>query len=222
MSSPNHPTSDIEDAFSSNFPDYILAYPGYVPASPGKTYSSSSNNSFGFVLIASPTLSLFHNDPYTKVMQAYDSNKIPPPKDTKTPVESPIPISPSSLLVRLTTPPTGYPFDESIFAELDNSLWIIPRPLGSEPVLEKPSKMPSKRTSTSAAPVMTHAAIRQLVADSVVATLKAQAATLANINNTNRNTGPRETHVARKCTYKEFMICQPFYFNGTEGVVGLI
>ncbi|GJU47979.1 putative ribonuclease H-like domain-containing protein [Tanacetum coccineum] len=34
MSSPNHPTSDIEDAFSSNFPDYILASPDYFPASP--------------------------------------------------------------------------------------------------------------------------------------------------------------------------------------------
>ncbi|GKD79870.1 hypothetical protein Tco_1342491, partial [Tanacetum coccineum] len=34
MSSPNHPTSDIEDAFSSNFPDYIPASPDYVPASP--------------------------------------------------------------------------------------------------------------------------------------------------------------------------------------------
>ncbi|GJR16450.1 hypothetical protein Tco_0799102, partial [Tanacetum coccineum] len=27
ISSPNHPTSDIEDAFSSNFPDYIPASP---------------------------------------------------------------------------------------------------------------------------------------------------------------------------------------------------
>ncbi|GKG09550.1 hypothetical protein Tco_0338296, partial [Tanacetum coccineum] len=66
MSSPNHPTSDIEDAFSSNFPDYISASPDYFPASPGKTYSISSNNSFGLVLIASPTLSLFHDDPYMK------------------------------------------------------------------------------------------------------------------------------------------------------------
>nr|GEX93042.1 hypothetical protein [Tanacetum cinerariifolium] len=49
MSSPNHPTSNIEDAFSSNFPDYIPASPDYVPASPGKTYSSSSNNSFGLI-----------------------------------------------------------------------------------------------------------------------------------------------------------------------------
>nr|GEV60195.1 hypothetical protein [Tanacetum cinerariifolium] len=30
MSSPNHPTSDIEDAFSSNFPDFISASPDYV------------------------------------------------------------------------------------------------------------------------------------------------------------------------------------------------
>ncbi|GJS05349.1 putative reverse transcriptase domain-containing protein [Tanacetum coccineum] len=81
MSSPNHPTSDIEDAFSSNFLDYIPASPDYVPASPGKTYSSSSNNSFGVVPIVSPTLSLFHDDPYMKVMHAYYAKEspIPPP-----------------------------------------------------------------------------------------------------------------------------------------------
>ncbi|GJQ92506.1 hypothetical protein Tco_0003645 [Tanacetum coccineum] len=45
MYSPNHPTSDTEDAFPSNFPNYIPASPDNVPASPGKTYSSSSNNS---------------------------------------------------------------------------------------------------------------------------------------------------------------------------------
>nr|GEW34528.1 reverse transcriptase domain-containing protein [Tanacetum cinerariifolium]GEY00739.1 reverse transcriptase domain-containing protein [Tanacetum cinerariifolium] len=84
------------------------------------------------------------------------------------------------------------------------------------------NKMPPKRTSTSAAPVMTQAAIRQLVADSVAAALKAQAANMTNTDNTNRNTGPRETHIPRKCTYKEFMSCQPFYFNGTKGAVGLI
>ncbi|GJT02760.1 hypothetical protein Tco_0823929 [Tanacetum coccineum] len=66
MSSPNHPTSNIEDAFSSNFPDYIPASSDYSPASPGNTYSSSSNNSFGLVPIASPTLSLFHDDAYMK------------------------------------------------------------------------------------------------------------------------------------------------------------
>ncbi|GJX21046.1 hypothetical protein Tco_0223723 [Tanacetum coccineum] len=85
MSSPNHPTSKIEDAFSSNFPDYIPASPDYVLASPGKTYSSSSNNSFGVVPIVSPTLSLFHDDPYMKVMHAYYAKESPIPPPTIVP-----------------------------------------------------------------------------------------------------------------------------------------
>ncbi|GKA92405.1 hypothetical protein Tco_0814330 [Tanacetum coccineum] len=85
MSSPNHPTSNIEDAFSSNFPDYIPASLDYSPASPGNTYSSSSNNSFGLVPIALPTLSLFHDDPYMKVMQAYYAKESPIPPPTIVP-----------------------------------------------------------------------------------------------------------------------------------------
>ncbi|GKD43672.1 hypothetical protein Tco_1268317 [Tanacetum coccineum] len=53
MSSPDHPTSNLEDAFSSNFPNYVPpASPDYVPASPGKTYSSASN-SFGIDILNS-------------------------------------------------------------------------------------------------------------------------------------------------------------------------
>ncbi|GKF66633.1 hypothetical protein Tco_0193150 [Tanacetum coccineum] len=41
MSSPDHPTSNLEDVFSSNFPNYVPpASSDYVPASPGKTYST--------------------------------------------------------------------------------------------------------------------------------------------------------------------------------------
>ncbi|GJX77914.1 hypothetical protein Tco_0324725 [Tanacetum coccineum] len=69
---------------------------------------------------------------------------------------------------------------------------------------------------------MTHTAIRKLVADSIATALKAQAAMMASTNNPIRNSGPRRTPIARKFTYEEFMSCQPFYFNGTEGVVGLI
>nr|GEY13012.1 reverse transcriptase domain-containing protein [Tanacetum cinerariifolium] len=82
--------------------------------------------------------------------------------------------------------------------------------------------MPSKRTSTSAAPAMTQAAIRQLVADSLTTALEAQVTNMANADNTNRNPKPREVLVARKCSYKEFMSCQPFNFKGSEGTVGLI
>ncbi|GJU25065.1 hypothetical protein Tco_1163686 [Tanacetum coccineum] len=85
MSSPNHPTSGIEDAFSSNFLDFIPASLDYVPALPGKTYSSSSNNSFGVVPIVSPTLSLFHDDPYMKVMHAYYAKESPIPPPTIVP-----------------------------------------------------------------------------------------------------------------------------------------
>ncbi|GJV21569.1 putative reverse transcriptase domain-containing protein [Tanacetum coccineum] len=83
-------------------------------------------------------------------------------------------------------------------------------------------RMPPKRTSTSEAPTMTQAAIRKLVADSVTAALEAQAATMSNTSNPNRNTGPTGTPVAKTGNYKEFISCQPCYFNGTEGAVGLI
>nr|GEX96300.1 reverse transcriptase domain-containing protein [Tanacetum cinerariifolium] len=82
--------------------------------------------------------------------------------------------------------------------------------------------MPPKRTSTSTVSGMTQAAIRQLVTDSITTALEAQAANMANANNTNRNPNPREALVARKCSYKEFISCQPFNFKGSEGVVGLI
>ncbi|GJS95894.1 hypothetical protein Tco_0802862 [Tanacetum coccineum] len=81
--------------------------------------------------------------------------------------------------------------------------------------------MPPKKTSTSAAPAMTQAAIRQLVVDSVVAALEAQVAIITNADNPNRNTGPRETPIAKRGNYKEFICCQPFYFNGVGSTSGI-
>nr|GFA74413.1 hypothetical protein [Tanacetum cinerariifolium] len=89
MSSLDYPTSNLEDAFSSNFPNYLPpASPDYVLASPGKNYSSSSN-SFGIFPLASPTLSLFHDDPYIKVLQAFYTENLPIP---------PLIITPPSLM----------------------------------------------------------------------------------------------------------------------------
>ncbi|GKE74495.1 hypothetical protein Tco_1536536 [Tanacetum coccineum] len=155
----------------------------------------------------------------------FSSKKISSPKDTETP------ISPSSSVgsfspVRSTTPPPNYLFNESIFAELDNSLWITSRPLGihHQEFYEQdlrtqrkttrldlcrlqlsrilPLDMPPKRTSTSAAPAMTQAAIRQLITDGIVAALEAQATAMANANNPNMNIGPREIPVAKEETTK--------------------
>ncbi|GJV67970.1 hypothetical protein Tco_1483479 [Tanacetum coccineum] len=63
------------------------------------------------------------------------------PKDTET-SKSPTPVSSSSSIrssspVGSTAPSPDYLFDESIFAKLDNSLWIISRLLGEEPDPEK-------------------------------------------------------------------------------------
>nr|GEX65643.1 reverse transcriptase domain-containing protein [Tanacetum cinerariifolium] len=69
----------------------------------------------------------------------------------------------------------------------------------------------------SKASIMSQAAIRKLVPDSVAAALETQKATMAEADNS-----IREIPVAKRWNYKEFISCQPFYFNGTKGVVGLI
>ncbi|GJX15675.1 hypothetical protein Tco_0216507 [Tanacetum coccineum] len=68
---------------------------------------------------------------------------------------------------------------------------VFPEDLpGLPPVrqVEYVDRMAPKRTPTSVAPAMSQAAIRKLVADSVSAALEAQSATMANADNTNRNT----------------------------------
>ncbi|GJY60613.1 reverse transcriptase domain-containing protein [Tanacetum coccineum] len=87
------------------------------------------------------------------------------------------------------------------------------KPLENEPVPEKPNEMSPKRTSTSTTPTMSQAAIRKLVVDSVAASLEAQAATMENITSPIGTPKPRETPVARNCSYKEFMSYQPFNFK---------
>ncbi|GJW80884.1 putative reverse transcriptase domain-containing protein [Tanacetum coccineum] len=70
--------------------------------------------------------------------------------------------------------------------------------------------MPPKRTSTSEAPAITQAAIKKLVANSVSTALEAQAANMANTDNTTRL---REAPIARQCSYKEFMSFQSINFK---------
>nr|GFA00894.1 hypothetical protein [Tanacetum cinerariifolium] len=68
--------------------------------------------------------------------------------------------------------------------------------------------MPPKRSSTSEASTMSQAAIRKLVADSVVAALETQKATMAEADNS-----IREIHVAKRGSYKEFISCSFFHFT---------
>ncbi|GJW23868.1 hypothetical protein Tco_0037679 [Tanacetum coccineum] len=70
--------SDVEDTFSSTHsPDYILALSDYSLASPGNT-SPNFSDDLTKDLLSSLSISLFHDDPYMKIIQAYDT--IPPPQ----------------------------------------------------------------------------------------------------------------------------------------------
>nr|GEY17877.1 reverse transcriptase domain-containing protein [Tanacetum cinerariifolium] len=74
--------------------------------------------------------------------------------------------------------------------------------------------MPPKRSSTSEASTMSQAAIRKLVADSIAAAFETQTATMAEVDNS-----IREIPVAKRGNYKEFISCQPFYFNGVVRLI---
>nr|GEZ23255.1 hypothetical protein [Tanacetum cinerariifolium] len=70
MSSPDYFTSNNEDAFSSNIPDYVLTIPDYSPASSGKTYY---NASIGKIPLE---FSSFYN---MKDIQAFYAKELPIP-----------------------------------------------------------------------------------------------------------------------------------------------
>ncbi|GKF97779.1 hypothetical protein Tco_0293600, partial [Tanacetum coccineum] len=76
--------------------------------------------------------------------------------------------------------------------------------------------MAPKRTPISAAPAMSQAAIRKLVADSVPQLSKHKLLPWQMM------TIPIGTPKWKACSKKKFMSCQPFNFKGTEGAVGLI
>nr|GFA30059.1 reverse transcriptase domain-containing protein [Tanacetum cinerariifolium] len=262
-------------------------FTGLFPNFNGNTFPNPLDDLSNY-LLASIVISPFHDDPYMKVMQAYNATNNEPPILPQAPIAPPT-VLPSYSVLSLSPmfEPRDFFLPEEILPSqkrassrsssstllylkylrfekhmedkidgLGNGRVIIQRDFdqletelqeartqisgfqkekvrhddeivlvrvrtSTLEMLIKDIQAP-KRTSIFAAPTITQAAIRKLVADSVAAALEAQAANMENTDNTNRNTGPRETPVARKCTYKEFMSCQPFYFNGTKGAVGLI
>ncbi|GJX29480.1 hypothetical protein Tco_0237559 [Tanacetum coccineum] len=148
MSSYTHPSIpfdyNVEDVFSStNAPNYIPTPPGYSLVTP-RNISPDSADDLTKDLLSSLSILPFHDDPYMKVIQAYDAipppqviialpaivpppmfdsrdffppEEISPPKDTETPAESLILISPSSSVGStspINTSPPDYPFNESL------------------------------------------------------------------------------------------------------------
>ncbi|GJU29987.1 hypothetical protein Tco_1173576 [Tanacetum coccineum] len=101
MSSSTHPITiisdcNVEDAFSStNTPDYTPASPNYFPASSRNTPSDSSDDLTKY-LLALLAISPFHDDPYMKVMQAYNTTNN----------ESPIPLPQAPIAPLTVLPPS--------------------------------------------------------------------------------------------------------------------
>ncbi|GJV22455.1 reverse transcriptase domain-containing protein [Tanacetum coccineum] len=87
MSSPNHSTSDIEDAFSSlNILSNTSVSSDYFPASSGSISFNSSKNSNIIPSVISP----LYNNPYLKNVQAFYAKELP--------ISSPDPITPPAIL----------------------------------------------------------------------------------------------------------------------------
>ncbi|GJV62672.1 ribonuclease H-like domain-containing protein [Tanacetum coccineum] len=100
MSSPNHSTSDIEDAFSSmNILNYTSVSSDYFPtSSESSSFNSSEDSRDGMI---PPTFSLFYNNPYLKDVQAFYAKESPiSPQDSITPpaILTPSLVLPPSLL----------------------------------------------------------------------------------------------------------------------------
>ncbi|GKA11353.1 putative reverse transcriptase domain-containing protein [Tanacetum coccineum] len=100
---------DVEDAFSStNTLDYTLASPDYSTASPGNT-SPNPSDDLSKYLLASLAISPFHDDPYMKVMQAYNA----------TSNQSPIPLPQAPTVPPTVLPPSPVLPLSSMFNSLD-------------------------------------------------------------------------------------------------------
>ncbi|GKE77820.1 hypothetical protein Tco_1543940 [Tanacetum coccineum] len=100
MSSPNHSTSDIDDAFfSMNILNYTSVSSNYFPASSGSSSFNSSENSKDNMI--PPIFSPFYNNPCLKDVQAFYAKESPisPPNPIIPPaILTPSPVLPPSLL----------------------------------------------------------------------------------------------------------------------------
>ncbi|GKA60983.1 hypothetical protein Tco_0760390 [Tanacetum coccineum] len=106
MSSPNHFTSDIEDAFSSmNILNYISVSSDYFSASAGSRSFNSSENSNDNM--TPPVISSFYNNTYLKDVQAIYAKKFP--------ISSPDPIFSTSILIYLLILPPSLLFNPRYF-----------------------------------------------------------------------------------------------------------
>ncbi|GJW18300.1 hypothetical protein Tco_0025736 [Tanacetum coccineum] len=106
MSTPNHSTFDLEDAFSSmNILNYTSVSPDYFPPLAGSNSLNSSEN-FTDNMIP-PVFSSLYNNPYLKNVQAFYAKEFP--------ISSPDPITPSAILNPFPVLPPSLLFNPRYF-----------------------------------------------------------------------------------------------------------
>ncbi|GJV68881.1 hypothetical protein Tco_1484390 [Tanacetum coccineum] len=104
MSSPNHSTSDIEDAFSSmNILNYTSVSSDYFLTSSKSSSFNSSENSNIIPSVISP----FYNNPCLKDVQAFYAKE--------SPISPPDPITPPAILTPSLVLPPSLLFDPIYF-----------------------------------------------------------------------------------------------------------
>nr|GEW01653.1 reverse transcriptase domain-containing protein [Tanacetum cinerariifolium] len=208
MSSPKHPTSNIEGAFSSNFLDYTTASPGNVFPDPPDNLS--------MYLFASLAILPFHNVFFIIAVQT--------------------PGSGISILLAVETPSIGSGnlyCQWELFPGSGNALCILfPTYISCNCIMmSSPGHSTSNNEDAfssnipdyfSTIPDYFPASSGKTYSNASNNSTEALTATMANTDNPNRNLGSRESLVAKRGNYKEFISCQHFYFNGTKGAVGLV
>ncbi|GJR72860.1 hypothetical protein Tco_0085225 [Tanacetum coccineum] len=127
MSSPNHSTSDIKDAFSSmNILNYTSASLDYFPASAGSSSFNISENPQGNMI--PPVFLSFYNNHCLKDVQAFYAKELP--------ISPPDPITPPAILTSSPVLPPSLLFDPQYF--------FVPKEL-----LPKKKIHPSSSTSSN-------------------------------------------------------------------------
>ncbi|GJS59059.1 reverse transcriptase domain-containing protein [Tanacetum coccineum] len=234
MSSSPHSTItssefNMENAFSSmNILNYTPVSSDYFLASSGSISFNSSENSNIIPSVISP----FYNNPCLKDVQAFYAKE--------SPILTPDPIIPPAILTPSLVLLPSLLFDPRYFFVPEELLPPKKQIHSSSTTLSNSSqnqtfKMHLKHHEEQIEDILNyldelsfhriekmeevHINDRMIIR---INALKAQAASMASASNPNRNTGPTGTPVAKTGNYKEFISCQPFYFNGTEGAVDLI
>ncbi|GJT45216.1 hypothetical protein Tco_0953931 [Tanacetum coccineum] len=214
MSSPNRSTSDLEDAFSSmNILNYTSVSSDYFPASSGSSSFNSSENSTDNII--PPVFSSFYNNPCLKDVQAFYAKELPissPDSIASPAILTPSPILPPSLLFN----PRYFFIPEELLPPRSNLFRIFMDLKHHEEQIEDILNY-LEELSFHRIEKMEEGCIN---GNELKTELKENpTAAIASASNPNNLTG---TPAVKTGNYKEFISCQPFCFNGTEGAVGLI